>query len=431
MTIFQRLFQKKQPPPADLNGWWGSTGLHLAIGRRGLILIFFGLFLCVVLVLVYGQYVRKVAVEGVLEPQNGEVLLVAPDNGMLRKLFVHSGDRVRKGDVLAEFSVLRKASSNEAGRSEIAALRRSLDGFRSTRNLHQQDGHILGNASLDQSRLLNEEALQAKQELDKNIQTEQFSAAEMAKLKLLVSEGIRSTHELANAQMAYLRVLNESARTRQNIARIEGRKVELKAQLQREKTALARQGNDTEARIDQLDVELDRALKGESFLIKATHDGIVDSIFFGQTGGLVQSGETVATISDPAVPLQALMFIRASEIGFVRQNDQVMLQIDAFPSQQFGSVAGRIVNISSSAVTNNQFKKLANLKEGERSYLATVALEKSSVTGYGEQWKLRAGMTYKGYVALERQSLFRWIFNPVFVALGRNPHFFDRITESK
>lgn len=428
MTKFQQFFKTKQHPLVDSRGWWGSTGLHLAVGQRGLILIFFGLFLCAALVLVYGQYVRKVAVEGVLEPQNGEVLLVAPDSGMLRKLLVHSGDRVRKGDVLAEFSVLRKASSNEAGRGEIAALRRSLDGYRSTSNLHQQDGHILGNASLDQLRLLNEESLQAKQELDKNIQTEQFSAAEMAKLKLLVTEGIRSTHELANAEIAYLRVMNESARTRQNIARIEGRKVEIKAQLQREKTALARQGNETEARIDQLDVELDRALKGESFLIKATQDGIVDSIF-GQTGGLVQSGETVAIISDPAVPLQALMFIRASEIGFVRQKDTVMLQIDAFPSQQFGSVAGKIVNISSSAVTNNQFKKVANLKEGERSYLAIVALEKTSMAGYGEQWKLRAGMTYKGYVALERQSLFRWIFNPVFVALGRNPNFFDRITE--
>lgn len=430
MTVFRRFLQKKRPPPVDSRGWWGSTGLHMAIGLRGITLIFFGLFLCAALVLVYGQYVRKVAVEGVLEPQNGEVLLIAPDNGMLRKLLVHSGDRVRKGDVLAEFSVLRKASSNEAGRGEIAALQRSLDGYRSTSNLHQQDGYILGNASLDQSRLLNEESIQAKQELDKNILTEQFSAAEMAKLKLLVAEGIRSTHELANAEIAYLRVLNESARTRQNIARIEGRKVEIKAQLQREKSALARQGNETESRIDQLDVELDRALRGESFLIKATQDGIVDSIF-GQTGGSVQSGETVATISDPAVPLQALMFIRASEIGFVRKNDQVMLQIDAFPSQQFGSVAGKIVDISLSALTNNQFKKLANLKEGERSYLAIVALEKSSMAGYGEQWKLRAGMTYKGYVALEQQSLFRWIFNPVFVALGRNPHFFDRITESK
>ena len=430
MTIFQRFFQKKRPPQVDSRGWWGSTGLHLAVGRSGLTLIFLGLFLCAALVLVYGQYVRKVAVEGVLEPKNGEVLLVAPDNGMLRKLLVHSGDRVRKGDVLAEFSVLRKAGSNEAGSGDIAALRRSLEGFRSTSNLHKQDGLILGNASLDQSRLLNEESIQANQELDKNLQAEQFSAAEMAKLKLLVAEGIRSTHELANAEIEYLRVLNESTRTRQNIARIEARKVELKAQLQREKTALARQGNDTEARIDQLDVEFDRALRGESFLIKATQDGIVDSIF-GQTGGLVQSGETVATISDPDVPLQALMFIRASEIGFVRQNDLVMLQIDAFPVQQFGSVAGKIINISSSAVTNSQFKKLANLKEGERSYLAIVALEKSSMAGYGEQWKLRAGMTYKGYVALEKQSLYRWLFNPVFVALGRNPHFFDRSTGSK
>ena len=430
MKIFQRSFHKKRPPQVDSRGWWGSTGLHLAIGRGGLILIFLGLFLYAALMLVYGQYVRKVAVEGVLEPQHGEVLLVAPDNGMLSKLFVHSGDRVSKGDVLAEFSVLRKAGINDAGSGEIAAIRRSLAGFRSTSHLHKQDGYILGIASLDLERLLNDELTQAKQELEKNIQAELFSAGELMKFKLLVSEGIRSTHELTNAEMEYLRVLNESTRTRQNIARIEGRKVDLKAQLQREKSALARQGNETETRIDQLDVELDRALRGESFLIKATQDGIVDSIF-GQTGKLVQSGETVATISDPAVPLQALMFIRASEIGFVRQNDTVMLQIDAFPAQQFGSIAGKIVNISLSAVTNNQFKTLVNLKEGERSYLAIVALENSSMTGYGEQWKLRAGMTYKGYVALERQSLFRWLFNPVFVALGRNPHFFDRMTEAK
>lgn len=428
--MFQRFFKVNRPPLADSSGWWGSTGVHLAIGRRGLIVIFFGLFLCAAMLLAFGQYVRKVAVEGVLEPQNGEILMVASDNGMLRKLFVHSGDRVRKGEVLAEFSVLRKTGTNEAGGGEIAALRRSLEGFRSTSTLHKRDGHVLGNASSEQWRLLNDEWIQAEQELDKNIQVEHFSTVEMEKLKLLVAEGIRSTHELAKAEIEYLGVLTESARKRQNLARIEGRKVELKAQLQRETSTLARQGNETEARIDQLDVELDRALRSESFLITATQDGIVDSIFV-QTGSLVQTGETVVTISDPAIPLQALMFIRASEIGFVHQNDQVMLQIDAFPAQQFGSVAGNIINVSSSAITNSQFKKLANLKEGERSYLAIVALEKNTMTGYGENWDLRAGMTYKGYVALERQSLYRWLFNPVFIALGRNPHFFDRMKGAK
>lgn len=430
MTIFQRFFQKKRQMPVDPRDWWGRTGFHLAIGRRGLILVFFGFFLCAALVLVFGEYVRKVSVEGVLEPGGGEVMLVAPDNGMLRKLFVDSGDQIRNGDVLAEFSVLRKVGSDGAAGGEIAALRRSIKGFRSNSHLHEQDSHILVTANADQWRVLNDESIQAKQELDKNMQAEQFAGTELAKLKLLVAEGIRSTHDLASTEIEFLHLANESGRARQNIARIEGRKIDIKAQLQREKTALARQGTETGARIDQLDVELDRTLKNESFFIKATQDGIIDSIF-SQTGGLIQNGEVVATISDPNIPLQALMFLSASEIGLVRKNDEVSLQIDAFPVQQFGSIAGKIINISSNAIGNNQFKKLANLKEGERSYLAVVELKRSSIAGYGKQWKLRAGMTYRGYVALERQSLFRWIFNPVFVTFGRNPHFFDNIIGSK
>lgn len=433
MTILQRIFQKKKRQnqvSSDLRGWWGNTGIRLAVGRRGLILIFFSLFCCAVLVLACGQYVRKVQVKGVLEPRGGQVVLVSPDSGTLHRLFVRQGEHVRAGDVLAEISVLRKVSGHDMDGGGVGALRHSIEGFQSTRNLHEQDRRMLSMATTDQWRLLNDETAQAKQELDKNQQAAQVASEELAKLKILVAEGIRSTHELANAEIDYLRATNEILRVRQNITRIEGKKVDLKAQLQREQTALTRQGNETAARIDQLKVELDRALKGESFQIIATQNGVVDFVF-SQIGAPIQSGEIVVTLSDPEVSLQALMFIRPPEIGFIRQGDEVLLQIDAFPSQQFGSMTGKIVSVSSIAVANNQFKKLANLNEGERSYMAIVALKKNSMTGYGNDWKLQAGMTYHGYVALERQSLFQWLFNPVFVALGRNPYFFDRLRGPK
>ncbi|MCY0858656.1 HlyD family secretion protein [Cupriavidus sp. D39] len=387
-----------------------------------MILAFFGLFLCVAAVLVFGQYMRKVSIQGVLEPQGGQVLLISPENGTLRQVFVRPGDQVHAGDVVAEVAVLRKVGSDDNGGGETVALRDSIDRFRATRNLTERDGLLLAAATTDELRRLMDEAAQAKQELDSDLQAEQVFSGELATLKLLVAEGIRSTRELTDVEIKYLHIKSESARVRQNIARIEGKEADIKKQLQREKSSLSRQNNETEARINQLNIELDRALKSESFRITATHDGIIDSTL-SQTGKSIQSGEVIATISDPHVPLQALMFVRPSDIGFVRPSDEVLLQIDAFPTQQFGSIAGKIISISSTSVINSQFKTLASLRDGERSYMAVVALQTSSVTGYGKGWRLQSGMTCHGYVALERQSLFRWLFNPVFAALGRNPYF--------
>jgi hypothetical protein len=97
-------------------------------------------------------------------------------------------------------------------------------------------------------------------------------------------------------------------------------------------------------------------------------------------------------------------YVSPSELGFLRLNDVVKFQIDAFPYNQWGVASGRIlhINYDLTMVKNTpMFKVICSLNE------TSLFLSKSI---YGN---LQKGMTLAARFSLAKRTLFQLLFDEI------------------
>ncbi len=117
-------------------------------------------------------------------------------------------------------------------------------------------------------------------------------------------------------------------------------------------------------------------------------------------------------------PLLAHLYAPSSAIGFVRPEQPVLLRYQAFPYQKFGHHEGRVLQVSRTPLQAGEVAALGTTP-AEPMYRITVALDRQSVSAYGEEQPLAAGMQLEADVLLDRRRLIEWIFEPVLSVTGR------------
>jgi len=73
------------------------------------------------LFLVYGEYARKVTVQGYLQPDGGVSKIYSPADGVASRVFINEGDIVSEGAPLVEVSVARSLVGGDVASTEILA----------------------------------------------------------------------------------------------------------------------------------------------------------------------------------------------------------------------------------------------------------------------------------------------------------------------
>lgn len=97
-------------------------------------------------------------------------------------------------------------------------------------------------------------------------------------------------------------------------------------------------------------------------------------------------------------------YVTPSELGFLRLNDTVKFQIDAFPHNQWGLASGKIlqINYNLTMVQNTpMFKVICSLNE------TSLYLSKS-ISG-----NLRKGMTLAARFTLTKKTVFQLLFDEI------------------
>ena len=101
-------------------------------------------------------------------------------------------------------------------------------------------------------------------------------------------------------------------------------------------------------------------------------------------------------------------------VGFVRPGQPVMLALDAYPYERFGSVQATIRDVASAPVL-----KAAPNGDGSTVYMATALVPQPFITAYGRKRQLVPGMTLKARIVTEKRSLIHWLFDPLYAAARR------------
>ena len=86
--------------------------------------------------------------------------------------------------------------------------------------------------------------------------------------------------------------------------------------------------------------------------ITAPVDGVIQQLAIHTIGGVVTPAQELMVIVPDQQQLEAEVFIENKDIGFVEENHEAEIKVDAFPFTKYGMIEGKITNISNDAVEN-------------------------------------------------------------------------------
>jgi membrane fusion protein len=180
---------------------------------------------------------------------------------------------------------------------------------------------------------------------------------------------------------------------------------------------------EVERNIAAAEQELAEAEARREIVITAPQDGTVTDIQ-AEPGSAAQLNVPLMTIVPSGTVLQAQLFAPSRAIGFARSGQRVLLRYQAFPYQKYGSYAGTVVSVSRSAMSPADLtQQLAGLTSlhgaNEPLYRMTVALDRQTVTAYGQALPLQPGMELEADVIVEKRTLIEWVFDPLFTITGK------------
>jgi len=152
----------------------------------------------------------------------------------------------------------------------------------------------------------------------------------------------------------------------------------------------------------QLKAQLTSVLEDEKlYSVNAPVSGIILGINTHYSGGVIQAGETVCTIS-PEAELVAECYVPTHEVGLLAINQKVHFQIDAFDYNFFGVISGKIVTI------DNDF----TLVENKPLFIVRCLLDRTQLNlKNGFKGNLKKGLTLQARFIVTRRTAWQLLFD--------------------
>lgn len=141
----------------------------------------------------------------------------------------------------------------------------------------------------------------------------------------------------------------------------------------------------------------------ELYTIKAPVSGTVQQLAGKYVGSYLQAGESLGIIS-PDSNLLVECYVRPNDIGFLKKDMNVKMQIDAFNYNDWGLAKGQIVDVANDFVMMND-QPVFRVK----CLLATKELHLKS----GYIGKIKKGMTIRARFVVTERTLYQLLYDKV------------------
>lgn len=415
----QGLF-RKEVLQARRTSWLGGISLAqplpLWVLTAGAVLIAasVGIFL------VLGTYTRRSAVTGQLVPTRGISEVQAPATGVVERMDVAEGGKVRGGQPLAVILVPRATPAS--GDAQVA-LEQHLDqrqaGLIAAQDAQQQQLRAQSDGLGSQLTAARRELAQieaevvtrqnqgriAQETLDRFLQLKDSKYISILQIKQQESTVLEYTGQAQALQQQATDMRRTIAQLEQQVRELPGQQQSVAASLQRD--------------LAQLNQERVQTQMQGALAVTAPVDGVVATQMI-KPGQAVQAGEPLLSLLPGDGKLEAQLLVPSHAIGFIEPGDQVLLRYQAYPYEKFGHQLGKVVQVSRSALSSGELGALiGNAQQGEPFYRVTVELAQQSVMAYGKPEALKPGMLLDADILGEKRSLIEWIFEPLYSIKGR------------
>ena len=407
---------RKEVFDAKANSWLGEVVLIRPLSFHLIVIVVAVITTGALAYLVWGEYTKKAKASGYVIPNDGVIKLAPQSGGLLTELRVKEGQQVEQGQVVGTINTERTTANGEAQAEIMKQLTARRSSFLQDKEKISALYDQQQKAAADRRANLTSELAQ----LDRNLQIQ--------RKRLTISESILATQRRLHSEKFIsdlaLQQREQESLTEQSTMETLNR---AKTSLQRDLAAIVSEEKALPIRRANELAALDRSLSGleqdkievesrREIQITAPQAGTITAIAT-DVGKIVQAGQPILSVIPKGASMQADLYIAARSAGFIREGSRTLLQYQAFPYQKFGTHEGTITRIARVAVPASELPFPA--AQGELYYVARVQLAKQTVTAYGSEVPLQAGMLIDANILLDRRTLFEWVFEPLFSISGR------------
>ncbi len=442
MIKSSRLALPKSVPQSVLAGDPHSTAPWIRFGN----FVMMGLLAGIV---VFGLFTISGAVvaSGVINVETNYKTVQHLDGGIVAKILVRNGDRVKEGMVLLRLDdTAARANLGvvQARANDFLAQQARLEAERDRRETITYPPEVLAakaepalakivatQEAIFQARLgsrkgeqagLRERLAQVTEEsqgvemiLAARRQEARISASELANLKPLYDKGLIN-------QQRYLPVERESARLTGDVGRLMSELSKSKSAQTEVQLKIAQSEKDfTQAVVDELrkvQSGLAEAMEQKSALedklrrvdVRAPRNGRVHALAVHTEGGVIQAGSPIMQVIPDGERLIIDAQIAPQDIDKVRQGQPAFVKFPAINSKTTPRLEASVLSVSAAQVTDNQ----------NRSYFTVqVALAEGELAKLPAGHELIPGMPAEIYIETSSRSILSYIVKPLLDAVSR------------
>jgi adhesin transport system membrane fusion protein len=326
------------------------------------------------------------------------------DGGVLEKLRVHEGDRVKKGEVLAVFDETRTRASLQETEAKRTALRA---------NMARLEAELEGREPVFAQELMRFPAVVRLQEslyrdrrkaLGAELQA-LASVARLAKDELAMIEPLA-----ANGDASQVEVLRARRAAAEAESQFENRRNKYQQDVSAELARVREEYEQVEQQVTQKRQQLANAV------IRSPANGIVKNVKFTTLGSVLRAGDELLQV----VPVDDQMILEAKvlprDIALIRPGLQATIKFDAYDYTVFGIVDGEVTYVSADTMRDEGQRSDSAAATYYRVHVRTTA--PGPVTRTGQRIEVLPGMTAVVDIRTGQRTLLMYLLKPVTKTLS-------------
>jgi len=363
------------------------------------------------------------------------------EGGIVSKVWVQEGDRVKVGDVLVELDKKNFQSKEQENSLKIYELKAKILRLEAEANskkfitkkfiikkgvlehkLEQEFQLYKANKRVlkEELNILTKQLFQKRNELaEKKAKKENLAKTltltkqEVQMKEDLLAKLVGSRNELNLAQQKLSSIEGEYSATKLAIPRLLSVIEEVKNQMKQTKVKFQKKALEELtlakgelSRVEQLNIsKKDRVSRAT---VRSPVTGTVQKLFFNTVGGVVKAGEEILQIvpSDDILIIESK--IRPSDIAFIAQGQEVIVRFTAYDFSVYGSLKGKVTQISADTMIDENDKK--------SYYQVQIKTEKNYLGEEENKLKIMTGMVTTVDIITSEQRVMDYVLKPILRA---------------
>ncbi|WP_287600795.1 HlyD family type I secretion periplasmic adaptor subunit [Thiothrix sp.] len=317
----------------------------------------------------------------------------------LTRLEVEAG--VKKGGINNEMQAKLYAERKAEHEARLASLQGKIEQLRAALLSNQKDQ---AQASDQQDNAKTIDAMQAK--LYKNGQ-------KVSHLSYLTAH-----KDYLDKVQAYQQVVDKEQELRKALNTAEA---DLAAYQSGRDAAISQELSSSQKELADLLAQFDKAEHIYNWdTLKAPDDGIVLDVAKLSTKAVIKEAETLITLVPVGKDLEVEVEVTTTDIGKVQEQQIVRVKVDAWPFQQYGTLAGRVSTISGDAFLTQSANQADGGKNVDVVYRLKVGLSDTHLRATPEHYRLIPGMTVTAEINVGKRKVIRYFLDPLLKALDES-----------